>query len=212
MIIDPRWEKLNQFIALWHRPLVPEDGYSSEEITAVEAELAIRFPDALREWYLAAGRWYQLLQVQDYQLELDELDLDEDTLVFQVENQEVCIWSVHQEDFDKPDPPVYDEENEAVQSERLSDFLLCSVIKETAWACCEETVTGQGKAGLFTVLDSNFTLWFADSDFERYYATDDAIAIAGQDPEGGTWIMLSAKTQDALVRYKAPFSKEVRWQ
>ena len=62
---DPRWEKLTQFIALWHRPLALEDGYSTEELAAVEADLEARFPDALREWYLGAGRWYYALQVQD---------------------------------------------------------------------------------------------------------------------------------------------------
>lgn len=212
MTSDPRWEKLTQFIALWHAPLAPDDGYSPEEIAAVEADLELRFPDALREWYLGAGRWYYKLQVQDYQLELDELDLDEGILIFQVENQEVCAWSLHEAEFSQPDPPVYDEQNEAVQSAHLSEFLLCSVIKETAWASCEESSTGMGQASLFETLDSLFTLWFADGAFERYYATADTIAVAGTNEDGSVWLMLNTKSEAAMTRAKALLGKEVRWQ
>jgi len=209
---NTRWEKLSAFVAQWHGPLGEEAGYSAEELKAVEQELGIAFPEALREWYALAGRWYYGLQVQDYQLELDELDVDEGILVFQVENQEVCVWSVHEADFAQPDPPVYDEENEAVQAEHLSDFLLCSVIKETAIVRCEEPEMGLGTDTIFAALNTNLTLWFADGDFERYYATDDAIAIAGKNEDGQVWLMLSAKTAAASAHYKTLLGKDIAWQ
>lgn len=207
-----RGEKLNRFIEQWHGPLGDGAGYTVEEVAAVEQDLGLRFPEALREWYLAAGRWYYGLQVQDYQLELDELDVEEGVLVFQVENQEVCVWSVHEADFAQPDPPVYDEENEAIQAEHLSDFLLCSVIKETAIVRCEKPEMGLGTDTLFAALDSNLTLWFADGDFERYYATDDAIAIAGKNEDGKVWLMLSTKTAAVNAHYKTLLGKDIAWQ
>ena len=121
---EARWEKLKMFIAEWHRPLAPGDGYSEEELAEAEVRLGIRFPEALREWYGFAGKWYQAFQVQDEQLSLEALEWEGDALIFHTENQCVCTWSLHREDLGLENPPVYDEQNEVLFAETLTDFIV----------------------------------------------------------------------------------------
>jgi hypothetical protein len=56
LIIPPRWKRTADLIAEWQRPLREGDGLPLADIEAAERRLGFRLPEALREWYLLAGR------------------------------------------------------------------------------------------------------------------------------------------------------------
>ena len=55
-----RYADLKTFVAEWHRPIEPGDGYTEAEITDAEARLGFRLPEALRELYALVGKMREL--------------------------------------------------------------------------------------------------------------------------------------------------------
>jgi hypothetical protein len=230
---EVRWEKLKSFIAEWHRPLTPGDGYSEEEIAEAEARLGIRFPETLREWYGFAGKWYYELQEHNRQyalpvLELTEFLIDPDEeldeeeqqrlrmrqggLVFHVENQGVCEWAIHQEDFEVSDPPIYDDVNDAVYSPTLTEFLLTALIFETTCVAIEAATTGTATGALFPLLDTNFRCWHSSQTMGIFYGNAEAIVLVYEAETGDLSVDLSLRSIEFTDHYKALLASEVRWR
>lgn len=87
---SPRWLRHVAFVNDWfERSLELEDGLEPELIEAREAELGLRLPEAVREWYLLLGGRLQVCEGEQRIKELHEL---EDTLALAVENQAATCW------------------------------------------------------------------------------------------------------------------------
>jgi len=99
---SPRWSRHVEFVREWFtRPLEPEDGLEPELIESREAELGLRLPDSVREWYQLLGGRLELCGGEQRINYLDDLD---DSLALAVENQAcTCWWAKPNGD---PDPPV----------------------------------------------------------------------------------------------------------
>lgn len=100
-------EFIDGFAAAWTRPLGLDDGYGEDALQAVEDDLGVRLPAALREVYLLLGRRTDLTAVQDPLLPLDRLSVDraEAVIVFRRENQSCAEWGVAATDLRNPDDP-----------------------------------------------------------------------------------------------------------
>jgi hypothetical protein len=119
-------------VAQLYGPLSPADGFSDDEVGRAERRLGIRLPRLLREFYLLAGRRADLNQAHDELVHPDDLQIEDETLVFYVENQAVSIWGVQAQALGADDPPVV--RGDSVEGferrvwgqdfERLSAFLL----------------------------------------------------------------------------------------
>lgn len=94
------------FAEHWLSPLAEDDGCTTEEITAAEYRLGLRLPSTLTSCYRLLGRRSDLTSRQDSLLRPDQLRLDEDVLVFRVENQHCAIWGIRASQLAQPDPPV----------------------------------------------------------------------------------------------------------
>ncbi|MFE7333122.1 hypothetical protein ACFU8W_51835 [Streptomyces sp. NPDC057565] len=94
------------FAEHWLSPLEEGDGCAAEELTAAEHRLGLRLPTMLTSCYRLLGRRSDLTSRQDRLLRPDQLRLDEDVLVFRVENQHCAIWGVRVSQLAQPDPPV----------------------------------------------------------------------------------------------------------
>jgi hypothetical protein len=111
----------------------PNGGCDDDEITAAENRLGISLPDALRDYYAAAGRHPELMgrggHEHTFRLSAPEhLSIEDGHLVFCGENQWPPQWSVRADDVGWPDPRVHGraEPGEKWYSEarRLSAFLI----------------------------------------------------------------------------------------
>ncbi|WP_405681998.1 hypothetical protein [Streptomyces sp. NBC_00057] len=90
----------------WLSPLEENDGCTAEEITTAEHRLGLRLPSTLTRCYRLLGRRSDLTSRQDRLLRPDQLRLDQDVLVFRVENQHCASWGIRVTQLAQPDPPV----------------------------------------------------------------------------------------------------------
>ncbi|WP_416968029.1 hypothetical protein [Streptomyces sp. 4F14] len=111
----------------------PEDGCTDAELAAAEDRLGIGLPDALRDYYAAAGRHPELMGTtgREYTLRLsapEHLSVEDGHLVFGGVNREAARLSVRPDDFGWPDSRVHGRsepgEKWYSQSRRLSSFLI----------------------------------------------------------------------------------------
>lgn len=77
------------------RELHPADGYTMEEIQQAEGILGLKLPNALKDFYHYIGKIDMLTSSFERFLPLNELQKDDDKIIFLEENQCVCLWSTN---------------------------------------------------------------------------------------------------------------------
>ena len=111
----------------------PDDGCAGDEIAAAEDRLGISLPDALCDYYVAAGRHPELMGMggHEYTFRLSaprDLSLEDGHLVFSGENRWAAQWSVRPDDVGWPDPRVHGRAEPGKEwysaARRLSGFLI----------------------------------------------------------------------------------------
>ncbi|MFF0392665.1 SMI1/KNR4 family protein [Kitasatospora sp. NPDC004615] len=100
------WRLIADLAAFWGAPLIPDSGCTDAELDAAEARLGLRLPAALREAYRLIGNRPDLTSNQDTLLPPDKLYLDQDCLVYRVENQSCAYWGIPLAALDQDDPPT----------------------------------------------------------------------------------------------------------
>ncbi|MFI2366701.1 hypothetical protein [Promicromonospora sp. NPDC019610] len=119
-----------------------------ERIEAFEAELGVRLPPAVREFYGLAGQRHDLFSNQDILLSVDQRQMyvDEGALIVRHENQGVCRWGILLDHLDQDDPPVVVLAEVADTSQRRwepwSDTLSAVVIQWLIYESCMRPETG----------------------------------------------------------------------
>jgi hypothetical protein len=221
---EDRWTKVKEFIAEWFEPLGEGDGYSEKEIAEAEARLGVRLPEALREWYGFAGKWYGELQDHNRQYPLESLTLSESgALAFHTENQGVCEWTIHSEDFGRDDPPVFDDVNEVLYSPTLTEFLLTALIFETSCVDTEDNINGTAEDSTLVFLERHLRCW-NHSNTGSFFGNNEALVMLSPAHDGllngliygdssGSWFVdLYLRSEDKTEHYKNLLASEVRWK
>lgn len=133
------WEFLRGFAAGWQAPLVDGCGLSAGEVERAEARLGLRFPAALREFYVLLGARKDLTDNQDPLLPPGEVFVHDGfggVLVFRAENQGCAYWGVRLEDLGLADPPVFVQSRDGwlLFMDRLSLAAVELVLSESLFA------------------------------------------------------------------------------
>jgi hypothetical protein len=136
--IDDRWSLLEDVIARWFGASQVA-GCPEEELAQCEARLGVRLPTALRVWYARWGARRDVWSLQDKFQLLSDLRMDQDILVFCVENQGVVRWGLERQDLDLEDPPVQvskpaDSKFWLAQSDTTSAFALQFAALNAKWS------------------------------------------------------------------------------
>ncbi len=208
---EDRWSLLKDFIAEWHGPLQPGDGYSESEIDAAEQRLGLKLPEALRELYGFAGKFIETFSVDPYAFTaLNELNIEEDDnemLWLFAETQAIVDWGVRRQDLTQADPPVYSENSYAsaellLANRMFSEFVLQVVVHQTA---CFTEIGGNasGKEDTANIVFANFQplglpSWRWPSDQAQFYGSDDVLIELDRDDKGYCWIWVAARSERAL--------------
>ncbi len=103
---DQRYGVLEQLLHTWWAPLSREQQVTAAELTTVEVRLGRCLPRALHDWFHMAGRRDDCFGGDDHPLAPDHLRLEDQMLIFAVENQGLCAWGIPLATLDQPDPPV----------------------------------------------------------------------------------------------------------
>ena len=130
-----RWALLRDVVEQWYSPVSSADGVSLGELDSAKLRLGVSLPAAIREWYALVGRRNDIWSRQDHLLQPEEFRINDDHLVFMIENQNVVEWGIHIDDLAIDDPPIYvtsvDEpniwlkENDSVSEFALQMFAYC---------------------------------------------------------------------------------------
>ncbi|WP_216591502.1 hypothetical protein [Streptomyces brasiliscabiei] len=111
----------------------PDDGCTDADVTAAGDRLGIGLPDALRDYYAAAGRHPELMGTSGHEHTLrvtapEHLGVEDGHLVFCGENGWPARWSVRPEEIGWPDSRVHGRSEPGgkwySESRRLSSFLI----------------------------------------------------------------------------------------
>jgi hypothetical protein len=103
------WRFVARFAEHWLGELLDAtSGVSVEQVEAREAELGVRLPPAVREFYGLVGQRHDLFSNQDALLSIvqRQMYVDEGALIVRHENQGACRWGILLEHLDREDPPV----------------------------------------------------------------------------------------------------------
>jgi uncharacterized protein (TIGR02996 family) len=174
-----RWRLVREFIELWDQPLAPQSGNTEAELRAVEEGLGNRLPEALREWYLLAGKQTRIWSWQDRLCPLHELQIEDGRLIFRWENQGCETWGVRLEDFGQDDPPVYKcREERTVESPTVTAFAIVSLLMETIWT----NVSCSNDGANFSALSAEVAQKFVPCDLPTsYWACNPVYFYEGKD-------------------------------
>ncbi|MFF7389495.1 SMI1/KNR4 family protein [Streptomyces scabiei] len=126
-------ELLQELLSTAFGNWTPNDGCTDAEVTAAEDRLGIRLPDAMRDYYAAAGRHPELMGMSGHEHTLrvsapEHLSIEDGHLVFCGENRELTQWSVRPDDVNWPDPRVHGRSEPGgkwfSESRKMSSFLV----------------------------------------------------------------------------------------
>lgn len=117
--------------AWFDEPWKPEDGLSQAELATALSESGVgELPESLREFYLAVGAVEDLMEAFYFIWDPDELEIEDDHLLFMEDEDEAYTWGLQVGSLDVPDPLVRRRSNargnwmdtEATVSEYLLDY------------------------------------------------------------------------------------------
>jgi len=129
MIKELLQELMSTAFGIW----TPNDGCTDAEVTAAGDRLGISLPDALRDYYAAAGRHPELMGMSGHEYTFrvsapEHLSVEDGQLAFCGENRWPAQWSVRPDDANWPDPRVHGRTKPGgkwySESRRLSSFLI----------------------------------------------------------------------------------------
>lgn len=126
---------------LLDRELEPEDGVSEAVITETEQRLGMQLPPVLRAFYQYAGQEETVMDSFQHFAPIEELEIENDKLVFLDENQHVCVWSIAVTDAGNDNAVVYQcpypDEEWYAEDYDLNAFLEMSLYYQFAQGGCE---------------------------------------------------------------------------
>lgn len=89
----------------------PSDGIDWKDLDAIFTELGITVPQALREFLHALGNCEELMEAHYYFWDPEELEVQDDYLLFLEDEDEAYTWGIRADQLDVPDPIVWRHNN-----------------------------------------------------------------------------------------------------
>jgi hypothetical protein len=110
------------------RELTRKDGVSVADIQKCEERLKLKLPAALRDYYRVAGE-LPINREHNVLYPPRQLRVENGKLVFMEENQRVVFWGLDMKELKKPDPLVFQANNETPlkwysEGKAFSDFII----------------------------------------------------------------------------------------
>ena len=212
-----RWTLLDSLIDRWCTSSAEPPGFTLDDVRTAERSLGFSIPSALTEWYCSSGKRRSVWSRQDEFLPPDRLHVQNDALIFYVENQAVVQWGIPMDQLALDDPSVVvesvdDADQWIPQTDKLSKFAIYMFAYTLAFADGDYWVYGYAKPPLVDTIVSRFpmldfpTTWWTQT---RLFGYDDIIvAIDGTDHVHACAVSKAAlaafnalTTQDTLDMY-----------
>ena len=122
---EDRFRILQQLVEYWHGPIGPQDAMQTSDLEYVP------LPQPLRSWFLWAGNRPEIMTGQNFLLRPQEIRMEDDHLLFYLENQGVYQWATL---LKGDDPAVFgrydDGEPWQLEDVTLSEHLILACLFE----------------------------------------------------------------------------------
>ncbi|MEV7122640.1 SMI1/KNR4 family protein [Kitasatospora griseola] len=195
------WRLIADIAAFWGTPLLPGGGCTDAELDAAEARLGLKLPAALREAYRLIGNRPDLTGNQDTLLPPDRFYVDQDCLVYRVENQSCAYWGVPLAALDRVDPPTvaWPDVAPSVQLE-ITPWTACFSAECLGILLAEPLLDDSAHVDGGEVDPADLTGWtelprvHAPGVDIRYFARPDALLALLE----GAWLAVRAVDEEAL--------------
>ena len=211
-----QWPLLKDFIAEWHGPLKPGDGYPASELDAAEQRLGLKLPVALWEWYQLAGKREDVVATQNHLMRPQDLNIVDSLLVFHSENQDIIEWGIKPSDLHLSNPPVYlndrgmyyKPQEPIRENETLSEFALqmvvCNTVITRNLPISSENIS---KTTIAKIEQEYIRFGFPDWHWPgypvRFYGAEDTLAMfIAETPHDERFALVAASTSSAYWKAK----------
>ncbi len=125
------YEEIYKQMVLKHLGREPKlnEGLPDEEIRQTEKRLGFKIPESLRVYYQITGNLPEINKFHNRLLNLPEIDVEDDFLVFMEENQNVVYWAIKTSEVPNSDPEIWQIINEETpefysEDKPFSEFIL----------------------------------------------------------------------------------------
>ena len=135
------------------RPLEASEGVDIQSIEVAEKKLDVKFPQALKDFYLNVGKLALFTDAFEFFAKPKQIYIKSNKLVFLEENQAVLSWGIDLNDLGKEVVPVYhspnigDQESEVIwytEALPLPDFLELIMFYQAASADADLQTRSKG--------------------------------------------------------------------
>lgn len=208
--VDDRLDVLRRLVGYWHGPIRPEDGWPQTELDAIP------LPRILKWWYGWAGRRKEIMSGQNRLLDPSKLKMEDDRLLFYLENQAVYRWATLPEE---DDPPVFGryERSKPWEPEgiSLSEHLILACMFEAifchssygAAAACLDQETLKAIERVVPPVAISPWRWLGPN---RLYAKNGVFMNAASNGKDVYSVWIGAKTEEPL-QFLKPYLDD-RWE
>jgi hypothetical protein len=191
--------------------LTLEQGVTNSELMIAEADLEIRLPLALRDYYRVCGNEQILNQAHNRLLPPQKWVRDGEYLIFMEENQAVVLWSVKISEEETKDSPAFQASNAEtleweIEHENLSVFLVTMLHWQASFGGMAWYATASVSPTLTTILDRDWQFVGEINQMRAYNRQNQAICFL---PWEDSWrIFAGAKKESDLERTAEELSLE----
>lgn len=203
-----RWRLAEEFIDIWHGGLKPGDGYAEGEVAEAEVRLGVRLPQALREWYLWAGKRGEVWGGEGSDLSLPRWSWEGDRLELLGERDGTSQWYLQPASLDDVDPPVFSIRTDREASPSLTEFALAFMLFTRMFQCisCEaKDVSTDEARSHFGFQTTHFSNWDWSGTEATLLESADMLAIACE----ADLRDVSCRTEAAYAQLVADFGERI---
>ena len=151
--------------------------------------LGLRLPTLLREFYLVAGQREDINAVHNRLFSPENLEVDQQALVFYEENQGVVLWGIKADALSQADPQVFMAEYASTlqwdrEHDHLSEFLTSMLIWQAVNGGMPYSGIGVASSeAIAAATDWEAVNWSGDRRRDPVYLRDGQVLfIVGNDP------------------------------
>ena len=184
--MSPRESKYKKLVTnLLGREISIDDGISEAILISFEIDKDLNLPYALREYYRLLGNLTTINKAHNELLHLNDIYIEDNKLIFMLENQGVCYWGIDLKDLAMEDPPIYEgftvSESDLLEwrihSSKCPDFLVAMFYWQAALGGLSYGGIADLDLAAFKKIDSEYNFIIEDGGVKIYDRSGVSICV-----------------------------------
>ena len=170
---------------LLEREVSIDGGISESILISIEIDKDLNLPYALREYYRLLGNLTSINKAHNVLLHFNDIYIEDNKLIFTIENQGVCYWGIDIKDLAIEDPPIYEVITVSnrnylegrIHSSKCSDFLVAMFYWQAALGGLSYGGIADIDLATFKKIDSKYSFIIEDGGVKIYARSGVSICV-----------------------------------